>query len=151
MHKIEWDDQLKIGIEEIDNQHHELVVIYNQLCDAIEARQGPEKTLEIFRHLGHYTTVHFATEESVMRMLGYPEYEPHKEAHDRLIQELKVLIQSAEKSPQGVNFQLMFMIKQWLSRHILETDKQYVPFFVQAGIKTSMQKKNWLSKFNLFG
>jgi hemerythrin len=151
MNRIEWNDSLKIGLEEIDNQHHELVVIYNELCDAIEARAGSAHTLRILQHLGHYTSVHFATEEALMRMLEYPEYEPHKKAHDALIEELRKLTRLAAELPQGVNFQLLYMIKQWLSQHILETDTKFVPHFIARGIKPTLQKKGWLSKFNLFG
>ena len=61
MNRIEWNDKLKIGLEEIDIQHHELVVIYNGLCDAIESRAGSAETLSILQQLGHYTSVHFAT------------------------------------------------------------------------------------------
>jgi hemerythrin len=151
MNRIEWNDSLKIGMEEIDNQHHELVVIYNELCDAIESRAGAEQTMRILRHLGHYTSVHFATEEALMRMLEYPEYEPHKRAHDALIEELRKLTHMAADLPQGVNFQLMHMIKQWLSQHILETDVKLVPHFVARGIAPTFKKKGWFSKFNLFG
>ncbi|MDO5625746.1 MAG: bacteriohemerythrin [Pseudomonadota bacterium] len=151
MNRIEWDDSLKIGLEEIDNQHHELIVIYNELCDAIEAHGSAERTIEILKHLGHYTSVHFATEEALMRMLEYPDYEAHKQAHDHLIGELRSLTKAAVELPQGVNFQLMYMIKQWLSQHILATDTLFVPHFIARGIKPTLQKKTWFSKFNLFG
>lgn len=151
MNRIEWNDSLKIGMEEIDNQHHELIIIYNELCDAIEARAGAEQTVRILKHLGHYTSVHFATEEALMRMLEYPDYDAHKVAHDQLIAELRKLTRAAIDLPQGVNFQLVYMIKQWLSHHILETDVKFVPHFIARGIKPQLQKKSWLSKFNLFG
>lgn len=150
MQRIEWDDSIKIGLEEIDNQHHELVVIYNELCDAIEKGAGYAHTIQILRHLGHYTSVHFATEEAIMRMLEYPDYEAHKVAHDALISELRKLTESAATLPQGVNFQLLHIVKQWLSKHIMETDAKFVPHFLARGIKPTL-KKSWFSKFNLFG
>ena len=150
MNRIEWNDKLKIGLEEIEIQHHELVVIYNGLCDAIESRAGSAETLSILQQLGHYTSVHFATEEALMRMMEYPDYEAHKKAHDALIEELRRLVRLAEELPQGVNFQLVYLIKQWLSQHIMETDVQFVPHFIARGIKPTLQKKGWFSKFNLF-
>ena len=53
--------------------------------------------------------------------------------------------------PHGVNFQLIHIIKRWLSDHILETDTQFVPHFIARGVKPTLQKKSWFSKFNLFG
>lgn len=150
MERMEWNDSLKIGLEEIDNQHYELIVIYNDLCDAIEARAGVEQTLKILRKLGRYTSVHFATEEALMRMLEYPDYENHKKAHDALISELRQLTRNAVDAPHGVNFQLAYTVKQWLMKHILETDTKFVPHFIARGIKPTLQKKSWLSKFNLF-
>jgi hemerythrin len=41
--------------------------------------------------LDEYTRVHFAVEESLMRILHYPDYERHKEEHDKLIAQLAEL------------------------------------------------------------
>lgn len=149
MHKIEWNDAIKIGFEEIDNQHYELIEIYNELCDAIDQYASADTTLRILRHLGHYTSVHFATEEALLRVLEYPEYETHKEVHDKLIAQLRVLTENAATHPQGVNMQLLQIIKQWLSRHILETDAEFVPYLLSRGLSPKLKKRNWLSKFNL--
>ncbi len=85
-----------------------------------------------------------------MRMLGYSDYVPRKVAHDRLIAELQSLTMAAAQSPQGVNFQLMHIIKQWLSKHIMETDARYVEHFLKFGIKATLKNKTWFSKFNPF-
>ncbi|MCB1766851.1 MAG: hemerythrin family protein, partial [Candidatus Competibacteraceae bacterium] len=85
---IEWSNALSIGIEEIDAQHKVLVDLLNQVHEAIQQRHGVEVTNEIVEQLGEYTRIHFAVEESLMRILHYPEYERHKDEHDRLIEQL---------------------------------------------------------------
>ena len=83
---IEWSNELSVGIEEIDEQHKVLVDLLNQIHEAIQQRHGAEATGEIIDRLGEYTRIHFAVEESLMRILHYSEYERHKEEHDRLIE-----------------------------------------------------------------
>jgi hemerythrin len=85
---IEWSNELSVGIEEIDAQHKVLVDLLNQIHEAIQQRQGTEATSQIIERLGEYTRIHFAVEESLMRILHYPDYERHKEEHDRLIDQL---------------------------------------------------------------
>ncbi len=59
--------------------------------------------------LEEYTRVHFAVEESLMRILHYPHYEPHKKEHDKLIKQLDELREKLETGkPQSVSNWLIF-------------------------------------------
>ncbi len=72
---VEWSNELSVGIEEIDFQHKVLIDLLNEIHEAIQQRQDTEVTRNIVRRLDEYTRVHFAVEESLMRILHYPEYE----------------------------------------------------------------------------
>lgn len=39
---ISWNDRIKVGIKEIDDQHKVLIDYINQLYDAMKARKGKE-------------------------------------------------------------------------------------------------------------
>ena len=71
---IEWTDELSVGIQEIDDQHRLLVSILNKLHTAMYEHQGKEVAEKILNELVDYTKIHFAVEESLMRVLGYPQY-----------------------------------------------------------------------------
>lgn len=139
---IEWSDDLSVGIEEIDEQHKVLVDLLNEFHTAIQAHKGSEVASQILKRLGDYTRIHFAVEESIMRLLDYPDYEDHKVEHDALIEQLTELTTKLESGKKSVNFELLHFLKVWLAKHIQESDKQYTPHFISMGIKKSQAKSN---------
>lgn len=68
-----WSEDLSVGIQEIDEQHKELVPLLNRLRDAVVAHHGYAACSEILDQLAQYTRVHFIVEESLMRILHYVE------------------------------------------------------------------------------
>ena len=144
---IEWSNELSVGIEEIDAQHQVLVGLLNQIHEAIQQRQGMEVTHDIVAKLGEYTRVHFAVEESLMRILHYPEYEQHKIQHDRLIQQL-VDLSGRLNAGKAVSFELAHFLKVWLTKHIMESDKRYSSHFLAYGINPELVPHNasWIRR-----
>ena len=85
---VEWSDDLSVGIEEIDSQHKVLVDLVNQMHEAIHQRHGSDVVIDILNQLTDYTRIHFAVEESLMRILNYPGYEDHRDVHEELVQHI---------------------------------------------------------------
>jgi hemerythrin len=144
---MEWSDKLSVGIEEIDNQHQALVGLLNQLHTAIHEKHGTAACMEILDKLVEYTRVHFTVEESLMRILGYPEYEDHHEEHDKLIRQVVELQQKLKIDKANISFELLHFLRGWLSHHILETDKAYVPYFLSRGVERGSTNKKSIWKF----
>jgi len=143
---VEWSNELSVGIEEIDAQHKVLVDLLNQIHEAIQQRHGAEITGEIIERLSEYTRIHFAVEESLMRILHYPEYERHKEEHDRLIEQLNGFRNKLESGKSSISFELAHFLKVWLTKHIMEADKRYTPYFLEQGIRPELSKQSWVQK-----
>ena len=72
---IDWNDELEMGIHEIDEQHRMLVDILNKFYDAIRHHKGTQTAGGILERLADYTRIHFAVEESMMRLLDYADYQ----------------------------------------------------------------------------
>ena len=144
---IQWSKDLSVGIEEIDEQHKVLVNLLNQLHDAIIHQHGSEVTKAILQELLEYTRVHFAVEESIMRILGYPDYEEHKRHHKQLLDEVRLLGEKVAGGKKAIGFELLHFLKVWLTKHIMEEDKLYVPFFLSKGVKKSHAKGSWITRF----
>ena len=142
---IEWSSELSVGIEEIDAQHQVLVDLLNQIHEAIQQRHAAEVTQSIIEKLGEYTRIHFAVEESLMRIMHYPDYESHKNAHDKLIEQLLDL-QGRLNTGKAVSFELAHFLKVWLTKHIMESDQRYAPYFLEQGIKPNLSKQSWAKK-----
>lgn len=143
---VEWSQDLSVGLEEIDAQHKLLIDLINDMHDAISQQKGTDAVAGILTQLFDYTRIHFAVEESLMRIFGYPAYQEHKLQHDQLIRKLRKLQEKADSSTAPVAFELMHLLKIWLTKHIMDTDKKYEAYFLQAGASPRLKSKSWISR-----
>jgi hemerythrin len=146
---VEWSDALSVGVTEIDDQHKELIKMLNKLNTAIHGGWGKETRREVINQLVEYTRVHFTTEESVMSIAGYPDVEAHKKKHHDLILKVKDYVSKYEKNPDASSYDLLFFLKQWLTEHIIKSDKALGDYLLANGPKAGSAKKSWLRR--LFG
>lgn len=143
---IEWNDELSVGIEEIDEQHKVLVGLINRMHDAIHQRHGSDVVEGILAELAEYTRIHFAVEESLMRLLNFPGYEEHRDLHEELIDQMVDLQQKIAEGKHSIGFELMHFLKVWLSKHIMEEDMQYSGFFLAAGANPKLTNRSWVKR-----
>jgi len=118
----------------------------NDMHDAIHKRRGNTVVHEILDRLIEYTRIHFVVEESLMRILDYPEYEGHKKQHEGLLRHVSELSEKAEVGNTAIGFELMHFLKIWLTKHIMESDKRYTDHFLRAGAKPQLKHRSWVSR-----
>ncbi|AKH20937.1 bacteriohemerythrin [Sedimenticola thiotaurini] len=143
---IEWNEELSVGIEEIDEQHKVLVGLINRMHDAIHQRHGSDVVEGILAELAEYTRIHFAVEESLMRLLNFPGYEEHRDLHEELIDQMVDLQQKIAEGKHSIGFELMHFLKVWLAKHIMEEDMQYSGFFLAAGANPKLTNRSWVKR-----
>ncbi|MCF6283486.1 MAG: bacteriohemerythrin [Candidatus Polarisedimenticolaceae bacterium] len=149
---IDWSDELSVGIEEIDEQHKVLLNLINQMHVAIHNRHGSEAVQSTLSELIEYTRIHFAVEESLMRILNYSGYAEHQVQHQELLEHVLDLQKKVASGKTAICFELMHFLKTWLTRHILEEDMMYSGFFLAAGAQPKLAKQSWAKKLwaNMF-
>ena len=134
MKRIQWNNSLSVGIEQIDNQHKKWMEHFNNAAEAIEAKQTPTQISKTLGFLMDYTEVHFSTEEKYMTELGYAGLQEHKAKHDQLRSTLTSLVKDFED--EGVTSKLAEAIDSflgnWLIQHIHEIDKKFAAFAKKA-------------------
>lgn len=142
---VHWDDNLSVGIEEIDQQHKILVELINRLYTAIVTSTTDKEIHGILNELVQYTVIHFAVEESLMRIFNYPDYDTHKKHHEDLthqVLDIQAKVLSGEKK---VDLELLNFLRAWLTNHIMGEDKLYTPFFLNQGLHAKWSKKTSLA------
>jgi hemerythrin-like metal-binding protein len=124
-----WRTDLATGIREVDHQHRELLVRIATLEGA--ARAGDlTQAEEALDYLTRYAAEHFATEERIMRELGYPQLEPHRALHEAFSARLteRKEAHGRERSPVALLVDLARWMEAWLSEHVLGADAELARF-----------------------
>ncbi len=143
---VEWNDKLSVGIEEIDEQHKVLVKLLNNLYAAIVQKQDADMIDKIIAELVQYTVIHFAVEESLMRIFDYPQYEEHKKHHKSLSSQVLDIQQKVKNREATVSMDLLNFLRSWLTNHIMIEDKHYSPYFIERGLKATWSSRGWTGK-----
>lgn len=125
---LEWGEKYMLGIPAIDEQHKTWLQAINDLHDAMKTGKGKEKVGELLKFVSDYTTKHFNAEEALMRANKYPDYEAHKKLHEEFVRKIQSVQADYAAGKLTVSIEFSQMLSDWLKKHILETDRQYVPF-----------------------
>jgi hemerythrin-like metal-binding protein len=124
--KIEWDENLSVGVKEIDEQHKMMVYRLNELSVAIDRDAESSILYQTMNFLIEYTEHHFGTEEKYMIENNYPRSDYHKEKHNEFKRTLKNLAQSFIEdgaTPELTNQVNIFLVN-WLIDHIKGVDQE---------------------------
>lgn len=152
---FQWSDSFSIGLQEVDEQHKVLVGLLNELHEAIVKRHGSQAARDVLNRLAEYTRTHFTVEESLMRLLNYPEFQQHKQMHEDLLHQVIELQHKLDTGQAAITFELLHFLKVWLTKHINESDKRFGAFAVAKGLEPAwsphvaetMARKKWRWKF----
>ncbi|MDA8325623.1 MAG: bacteriohemerythrin [Nitrospiraceae bacterium] len=131
---IDWTSDLNTKIGSIDEQHHRLVFLINNLHEAMKTGKGREALGKILDEMIEYAKTHFATEERLMTAHSYPGYALHKKEHDEFKQKATKLDQDFKSGKQLITVEVMQFLKNWLTLHIKGTDQKYGPFLLARGV-----------------
>lgn len=85
---IEWNENIRTGIPELDQQHQDGIVVMNRLA---RLKCGEKSFVEAFSELRAFAKTHFKTEEDIMISINYPEYEEHKSTHDNFLEKAETI------------------------------------------------------------
>lgn len=112
MTPIQWTPALAVGVPEIDAQHQELFRRAEQLITALRAGDRSEVP-PLVRFLSDYAKEHFASEERIMKEIGYPGLDAHREAHKGFREGLAEL--TADFQRKGATALVALSVHNWLS------------------------------------
>lgn len=128
-----WNESYSVGNEIIDNDHRGLFDTLNSLESAAKW-PNPEDIAVILETLIDYTRTHFQREERLMRGVGYPEFDEHQAKHDAFTRKVLAIRKIYHEDPDSVDLvKLVEFLRGWLLRHILGSDRDYIPFLDGAG------------------
>lgn len=135
MMRIEWNDEkFGLGIEEIDNQHKNLVEIINTLSDSVDAGESDKVLRKTFNALLEYSKEHFSTEEKYMLRFGFEGYEKHLEEHRYFSVRVFEFEEKLAMESAFLDKEILLFLGGWLIHHVSHIDRKYIDCFKKNGL-----------------
>lgn len=132
---IEWTDDLSVNVPSIDEQHKKLVNMINALNSAMEDGETDDVLVKIFEGLLAYTDKHFKYEEGIFAKIDYVATDAHQKEHDDLRAKVTEMKERLDKGEFMLGVEVMSFLRDWLTNHIMGSDKAYSAHLVKAGIR----------------
>ncbi len=122
MDALTWRADYCSGLEEIDQEHQQLLQRLQQLAAAI-ARGDSFATLEtLFLDCVTETQQHFQHEETLMAAANHPQYLCHRAAHQNLLRDLDRAVDAVQANPETLTITTVETIGQLVVQHICNED-----------------------------
>jgi len=114
---LQWKDQYSVGVDAVDHEHKELIDLINRLHEEASKEGGKLSTSAFFGDLLVGISAHFALEERFMRERNYDQLKSHKEDHERLLDDIREIMDDFDERDTISSTELGARLETWFSRH----------------------------------
>jgi hemerythrin len=122
MSLLQWEDRYSVGVAAVDHEHKELIDLINRLYAEAISQGSKDAISNFFGDLFKAISSHFALEERLMRERGYDQLIQHKNDHERLLDELRDIMEDFDASERIDDKLLAQRLDAWFSRHFERHD-----------------------------
>lgn len=126
MESFYWDSHFETGIEDVDQQHHQLVDMINHCGSLLAENEVVFTDIEaVLSDLGSYSENHFSDEEQLMKKTGVDQRHcnRHIAAHHIFLEEVKSMASNLTADKPDAIKDLLHFLTNWLAYHILGIDQ----------------------------
>lgn len=107
----------------MDNEHHVQLGMLKALCEAVEDGHPAPEIQEILNQLAAYSELHFMSEELLMRMYAYPDYDDHVLDHEAMTERLNQIMQRYAAGQDRMALETANEMREFLLGHINSRDQ----------------------------
>jgi hemerythrin len=123
MKREPWVSTYAFGIDEIDDQHRALFEFIAKLDAAIPTSDSWVLVQQTLNDLGYWARIHFAVEESLMRLARFPELDSHIATHADFMKTIARLKRQSLR--KDIARDTSHFLNDWLRHHIDVDDRKY--------------------------
>jgi hemerythrin len=120
---LQWRDEFRIGIDEVDHEHRELIAMLNRLADTAAVDRGA--VADFLGELHAQIAAHFALEEKAMKARRYDQFDDHKADHERLLSEIRDIMDAHAAEDRYDAGALGAQLDRWFSEHFKSRDARF--------------------------
>jgi len=119
---LTWRDDFSVGVPAVDHEHRELIDLINRLHDQLVRPVSEASIDEFLGEIYARIAAHFALEERIMRAQHYDRYREHKNDHERLLDDLRDIMDRHEDSYDYDDAALAGTLEHWFGDHFRTHD-----------------------------
>lgn len=122
---IEWRDEYSVGLPEVDHEHREMIAMINTL--QLESASGADiaSVVAALGEIHSRISAHFALEEKCMTSLGYEGYPEHKADHERLLDDIRDIMDEVTMTGRFDAAVLGERLSEWFVGHFSTLDARF--------------------------
>jgi len=113
----------KLDLSSIDNEHRIQIGLLNALYDAVNDKKPASEVNQILNQLTTYSELHFMSEELLMRMYAYPDYDDHVHDHEAMTEFLNDIMKTVTAGQDSLTLKTASDMRQFLVSHISTRDE----------------------------
>ena len=119
---IQWKKEFSIGVPSIDQEHRELIELINELHAELKSGKSGTTIADFLGEIYAQISAHFALEEVIMREHRYDQYDEHKIDHERLLDDIRDMMDEYEHERAMSDENLSARLDSWFSGHFKTHD-----------------------------
>jgi len=134
--EIEWTEQMRVHISDIDEEHRKIVIKLKALQQAVQSGQQRCDVINCFNQLIELAKKHLEHEEQMLAEAGYPKLEEHQRHHDNIISNclrLQARFMSGLQIPFTMNE--VESTCELLVTHLIEEDRAFGEYLLERGYR----------------
>jgi hemerythrin len=125
---------VRVGEKSIDAEHDLQMQLLDSLSQAIQRGGELSPMKYILEQFIEFSDMHFLSEQLVMRLHGYPGYEPHLEEHTRLMKKVREVRSNLLQGENAPSLVLVQELREWLVTHIAQEDAAFGIYLKKQGV-----------------
>jgi hemerythrin len=134
MDLVTWDKSYSVNVGTCDAEHRKLFSLINALHEAMKSGRSRTIIAGTVYELEKYTQTHFLAEEALMQRAQYPNLPEHRLEHQKFVAQVKQFRQDLQAGGKCDPNAVVMFVKDWLAKHIMQTDKMYSGHLNSHGI-----------------
>ena len=119
---LAWKPDYALGIPAVDHEHRELFDLVNDLHASLFEPDSEATVMDFLGELFSKISSHFALEEKLMRDGRYADFPSHKADHERLLDEIRDLMDDYEDGGHVDLDRFAADLERWFSLHFSTHD-----------------------------
>jgi len=120
-----WDEGIATGIESVDTEHRLQVSLVNALEELLRRQDDLPLAEKTLAQLVDFTSVHFLSEELMMRLYAYPQHDAHCAEHARLVDQAREIGKGLSAGGAASALASTARLREWLTSHIRSQDQAF--------------------------